>query len=88
VNRSLNWNEPAKLFFWPSADGGEEAEVYLNLADALQAAGDGDLACAWIVTQNGDILSPRHVRLLRDEELPARRRRLPARSFFGWARAA
>lgn len=86
--RLLNWDEPAKLFFWPSADGGEEAEIYANLVDALQAAGDGDLSSAWIVTQNGDILSPRHIRVLRDEELPVRRRRMPGRSLFGWKRAA
>ena len=54
--RVLEWNEPAKLFYWPSADGGEEAALYPTLEDALTAAGDGARPVAWIVTQNGDIL--------------------------------
>lgn len=86
--RVLEWAAPAKLFYWPSSDGGEEAALYATLTAALQAAGDGDLSTAWIVTQNGDILSPRYVQTLREEELPTRKRRVAARSLFGWARAA
>lgn len=87
--RSYDWAAPAKLFFWPAEDGSEEEAVHARLDDALRAAGEGDSAHAWIVTEGGDILNPRVIELLR-EELAARRRgrRLGALSLFGWARAA
>lgn len=84
--RGYDWNAPAKLFFWPAADGSEEDAVYPTLAGALSAAGEGDAAIAWIVTQAGDILSPRLIQVLREERRP--RQRAASRFPFGWARAA
>lgn len=87
--RHFEWDAPAKLFFWPAPEGGEEDAVYPTLTDALRAAGEGDLACAWIVAQNGDILTPRMIEVLRDQPAPSdRRRRLNPMSLLGWARAA
>lgn len=87
--RSFNWAAPAKLFFWPAEDGSEEEAVYATLDDALKAAGEGDMAHAWIITEAGEILNPRVIQTLRDELEERRQRRRPAsRGFFGWARAA
>ena len=88
--RTYEWEAPAKLFFWPAGDGWDEDAVYPTLCDALQAASEGDPETAWIITRNGDILSPRLITSLREELDGAQRHRRPsgARSFFGWARAA
>jgi hypothetical protein len=88
--RTYEWDAPAKLFFWPAGDGWDEEAVYPTLHGALQAADEGDPSTAWIITQNGDILSPRLVASLREEIEAVQPRRAPAaRSlFFGWARAA
>ena len=89
MTRVFEWHEPAKLFFWPASDGADEAAIYPTLTDALQAAGEGDLSEAWIVTRNGDILSPQLIRSLRDEKVQEpRRRRSVAQSVFAWAKAA
>ncbi|NNM73464.1 hypothetical protein [Enterovirga aerilata] len=87
--RTYEWDAPAKLFFWPAGDGWDEEAVYPTLHDALQAASEGASEAAWIVTRNGDIISPRLIAHLREEiEEAARRRPAPSRSLFGWARAA
>jgi hypothetical protein len=88
--RTFEWDAPARLFFWPGGEGWDEAAVYPSLRAALEAAGEGDLSAAWIVTRNGDIISPRLVTSLREEMVapPIRRRREATRTFFGWARAA
>lgn len=87
--RVFDWHQPAKLFFWPASDGADEAAIYPTLGDALQASGEGDLSVAWIVTRNGDILSPRLIQSLREERAQVpRRRRSVAQSVFGWAKAA
>ena len=89
MTRAFDWSAPAKLFHWPAIDGSEDGDVYATLWDALHAAGEGDLGSAWIVTQNGDILSPRLVASLREEPLPRpRRREAVGRSLFAWKRAA
>jgi len=87
--RTYEWEAPAKLFFWPAVEGGDEDAVYPTLHDAMQAASEGDADTAWIITRDGDILSPRLIASLR-EDLDAVQRRRPSgpRSFFGWARAA
>jgi hypothetical protein len=87
--RTYEWEAPAKLFFWPAAEGGDEDAVYPTLHDAMQAAREGDADTAWIITRDGDILSPRLIASLREElaEIGHRRRSGP-RSFFNWARAA
>ena len=85
--QGVEWSAPAKLFFWPAADGAEEDVVYATLWDALQAAGEGDLASAWIITQSGSILTPRLIQSLREEPAP-RNRRNRAAAFFSWARTA
>jgi hypothetical protein len=87
MRRQYEWDAPAKLFFWPAADGADEDAIYPTLWAALQAATEGDGDTAWIVTQAGDILSPKLIRALRDE-VPSRRSRVSARSLFSWARAA
>lgn len=86
--RRYEWNCPAKLFHWPAIDGGEEEHVYPTLCDAIEAAQEGDAATAWIVCQNGDILSPKLIELLREEVREQPRRRSSVRSLFAWARAA
>ena len=87
--RTYEWEAPAKLFFWPAVEGGDEDAVYPTLHDALQAAREGDAETAWIITRNGDILSPRLIASLREELAEVgHRRRSGARSFFSWARAA
>ena len=88
MGRKYQWDAPAKLFFWPAADGSEEEAVYPTLGGALTAAGEGDLSVAWIVTESGDILPPRLVQSLRDERAEARRRFARPRAFLPWARAA
>ena len=85
--RHYDWSAPAKLYFWPAQDGADEEALYSSLTDALRAAGEGDSACAWIITQDGDILNPRMIELLREDLAPRARR--PARTgLFAWARAA
>ena len=88
--RTYEWDAPAKLFFWPAADGWDEDAVYPTLSDALEAAAEGDVETAWIITRNGDIISPKLIMALREELDVAQRRRtvLPRSLFFGWARAA
>lgn len=83
--RSFEWNAPAKLFFWPCDNGGDEEVVYPTLVDALRAAGEGDIDTAWIITQSGDILNPRLIDEIRFE-VPRQRPR--TRSLLGWSRAA
>lgn len=87
MRRQYEWDAPAKLFFWPAADGADEDAVYPTLWAALQAAAEGGSETAWIVTQAGDILSPRLIESLRDE-VPGKRSRNAGRSLFSWARAA
>lgn len=84
--RGYDWTAPAKLFFWPAPDGAEEDDLYPTLHDALAAAAEGEIDAAWIVTEAGDILSPRLIASLREEA--RQHRAAPSRSFFGWARAA
>ena len=87
--RTFDWDAPAKLFFWPMGEGWDEEAVYPTLRAALLAADEGDLSAAWIITQSGDIISPRLVASLREEaQTSARQRRVPAKSLFNWARAA
>lgn len=86
--RFFDWAAPAKLFFWPAADGWDEEAVYPTLHAALSAAGEGDLATAWIVTRDGDIISPLLVKALREEAAATARTRRPAMSLLGWKRAA
>ena len=87
--RTFEWDAPAKLFFWPAGEGWDEAAVYPTLRAALEAADEGELSAAWIVTRNGDIISPRLVASLREEiAATPMRRRDATRTFFGWARAA
>ncbi len=87
--RFCEWTQPARLFFWPGFEGSEEGETYPNLWDALAAAAEGDAATAWIVTQEGRILSPRAIREMRADPQPRPgRRETPARPFFSWKRAA
>ncbi|MDB5558367.1 MAG: hypothetical protein JWQ36_1301 [Enterovirga sp.] len=87
--RTFEWDSPAKLFFWPMGEGWDEEAVYPTLRAALLAAEEGELSAAWIITRNGDIISPRLVAELREEvQAPERQRREAARSVFGWARAA
>jgi len=87
--RTYEWEAPAKLFFWPAVEGGDEDAVYPTLHAALQAASEGEPETAWIITRNGDIISPRLIASLREELAEAgHRRRSGPRSFFGWARAA
>jgi hypothetical protein len=86
--RSFEFGAPAKLFYWPVADGPDEGEVYPTLRDALHAAGEGDVGCAWIVTHDGDLISPRMIAALREEGLHVPRRKQPRARLFGWARAA
>ncbi len=87
--RTYEWDAPAKLFFWPAGDGWDEEAVYPSLRDALLAASEGEEHAAWIVTRNGDIISPRLIAELREEmEASGRRRPVMSRSFFTWARAA
>lgn len=88
VADNYEWKAPAKLFFWPAAEGSEEDAVYPTLWDALQAAGEGDLSAAWIITQSGNILTPRLIQSLREAPAPRRRKRSAAASIFAWARAA
>lgn len=84
-----NWAAPAKLFFWPAADGSEEEALYPTLDDAVRAAAEGDVAHAWIITESGEIINPRIVEMLRDELAERRRgKRARAFSFLPWARAA
>lgn len=84
--RMYDWQAPAKLFFWPAEDGSDEETIFDTLGEALRAAGDGDLASAWIITRDGDILNPRIIEALRSEPAPKARR--TGFSFFGRARAA
>ena len=89
MNRTLEWDAPAKLFFWPAAEGADEDALYPTLTAALRAADEGDLATAWIIAQNGDILTPRTIAALR--EMPRageRKRRLNPMAFLPWAKAA
>ena len=88
--RTFEWDAPAKLFFWPAGEGWDEDAVYPTLHAAVRAASEGDPEAAWIITRNGDILSPRVVADLREELESTPRRRPPSgpRSFFAWARAA
>lgn len=87
--RNCEWTQPARLFFWPGLEGGEEGEIYPNLWDALAATADGEASAAWIVTQGGDILSPGAIREMRADPQPRpRRREASARPFFSWKRAA
>lgn len=86
--RTFDWDAPAKLFFWPAADGWDEEAVYPSLHAALRAADEGDPAIAWIVTRDGDIISPRLIRSLREERADAGRQRRSPMSLFGWKRAA
>ena len=89
MQRICEWTQPARLFFWPGPDGSEEGETYPNLWDALAAAADGEPSAAWIVTQSGDILSPRAICEMRADPQPRpRRREAAARPFFSWKRAA
>ena len=87
--RTYEWEAPAKLFFWPAVEGGDEDAVYPTLHDAMQAASEGDADTAWIITRDGDILNPRVIATLR-EELAERRSRKRSKPFslLGWARAA
>lgn len=84
----FEWSAPAKLFYWPAIEGSDEDAVYANLWDALKAAGEGDLSSAWIITQSGNILTPRHIVSLRETPAPRESRRRNAASLFGWMRAA
>ncbi len=88
--RSFDWDAPAKLFFWPAGDGWDEDAVYPTLSAAVQAAAEGDADAAWIITEDGDIISPRLIAALRAEVRDTPRRRRPgiSRNLFGWARAA
>ena len=86
MTRRYDWSAPAKLYFWPAEDGADEEAVYPSLTDALRAAGEGDLDCAWIITQDGDILNPRMIELLREDLRPPRR--VARTGLFAWARAA
>lgn len=88
MTRCPDWDAPAKLFFWPAAEGADEDALYPTLADALRAAGEGDLEVAWIIAQNGDILTPRMIAALRDRPAAPARRRFDPMSLLGWARAA
>lgn len=84
----FEWDAPAKLFYWPAVDGSDEDAVYANLWDALQAAGEGELSGAWIITQSGNILTPRHIQSLREQPAPRHVKRSVGQSLFGWMRAA
>lgn len=84
---NFEWEAPAKLFYWPAVEGSEEEAVYPTLRDALKAAGEGELSSAWIITQGGNILTPRLIASLRDQPAPGRKRGAAA-SLFAWTRAA
>ena len=87
MSKTYDWKAPAKLLHWPCDDGQDEGDVYPTLADALRAAGDGEPETAWIVTQDGDILTPGLIRELH-EHVSERRRAAGRRGLFAWARAA
>ncbi|MGA0598776.1 hypothetical protein [Enterovirga sp. CN4-39] len=87
--RTYDWDAPAKLFFWPAGNGWDEEATYPTLADALQAAAEGEPSTAWIITQDGDIIPPRRIADLRAEmDSMPRGRGSIARAFLPWARAA
>ena len=89
MSRSYDWDGPANLYIWPSVDGTEEDLRFPTLRAALTAATDHDRGTAWIVTQDGDILTPGLIAELRDDLAALRRKRsASALSIFGWASAA
>ena len=85
--RSHDWNAPAKLFFWPAEDGAEEETLYPTLHAALRAAEEGELANAWIITQEGSILNPKMIHEMRLDMAPRRRERRGPLALFSRSRA-
>lgn len=86
--RDVDWNAPAKLFFWPAENGSEEEAIYDTLGDAIQASREGESGVAWIITESGSILNPRMIAVLIEEQAEQRRRRRSTFNPFAWAKAA
>jgi len=58
-----DWNAPATLTYWPGqADLPEKA--YATLTDAIREADSSDGRTPWIVTRDGEIVSPREIAAL------------------------
>ncbi|MBV9075997.1 MAG: hypothetical protein JO048_00750 [Methylobacteriaceae bacterium] len=86
--RNYDWMAPAELTFWPVDDGVVEPRLFPTLAEAIDAAREGRVERAWIVTQAGDILTPgRLADVLEQQEAPTPRACGPL-GLFSWSRAA